>query len=807
MSLFQLFVSSSRSKSFFSIKKKGASWGALFFQEKTAFFPSRLSTSIWGLQKTKQIADCKLQIKNMQKTAIWNHKLAVSFLSIFFALFSILSYSQDTIKKPKIGLVLSGGGAKGFAHVGVLKVLERIGIKIDYIGGTSMGAIVGGLYASGYNAAQLDSIVTFTNFENLLIDYVPRSSKSFYEKRNDELYALVLPFNKLKIGVPQSLSKGMFNYNFFNRLTLHARHVRNFNEFPIPFLCIATDIAIGKQVVLDKGVFAQALMASSSLPSVFSPVILDGKLLVDGGVINNYPIEEIRKLGADIIIGVDVQSGLRDQEELQDATKILFQITNFQMIEKMDANVKNTDIYIKPDVKNIGAVSFEKAKEIILKGEEATFMVCEDLNKLADKLNPYQKPKLKIVSDSLYIKNIICRNLVHYSKAYIEGKLKFKSGAKIKYQDLETGINNIDATHNFATVIYSLEPNGDEDDLILNLIENPINTYLKFGLHYDGLYKSGLLTNITRKSNLFRNDVASFDLIIGDNVRYNLDYYIDNGYNLSFGFKSQLNQFDKTIAKEISAIIPNPTINAIGINFSDLTNQFYFQSIFAQKFLIGFGLEHKYLIINSETIANSNPIIDRSNYGSAFAYLKYDSFNNQYFPTKGWYFSGTVHTYLLSSDYNNAFNPLSIAKADTGIAFKVEKKTTVKIKTEGGFSVGGNSVPYFDFFLGGFGYISVNNFRPFYGYDFLSIAGDSYIKSSITIDYEIIKKNHLNFSANYANIQNNLFNSLDWISIPKYSGYAIGYGLETIIGPAEVKYSWSPETGRGYTWFSVGFWF
>ena len=730
-----------------------------------------------------------------------------------FALFVFLlatyqaSFSQDTIKKPKIGLVLSGGGAKGFAHVGVLKLLEQAGIKIDYIGGTSMGAVVGGLYASGYNAAQLDSIVSATNFDNLLIDYVPRSSKSFYEKRNDELYALVLPFNNFKIGVPQSLSKGMFNYNLFNKLTLHARHVRDFNQLPIPFLCIATDIEIGKQVVLDKGVLAQALVASSALPSVFSPVILDGKLLVDGGVKNNYPIEEIRKLGADIIIGVDVQSGLRDKDQLQDATKILFQITNLQMIEKMEGNAKNTDIYIKPDIKNIGAVSFEKAKEIILRGEEAAFTVYEDLNKLADSSNPYQKPKLKIESDSLHIKNIVCNNLVHYSKAYIEGKLKFQSGSKIRYKDLETGINNIDATHNFGTVIYSLEPNGEGDDLILNLIENPVKTYLKFGLHYDGLYKSALLANITNKNTLFKNDVASFDLIIGDNVRYNLDYYIDNGYNLSVGFKSQLNQFNKNVTKEISSLSIDPSVNSISINFLDLTNQLYFQSIFAQKFLIGLGLEYKYLNISSETIANANPVIDRSKYGSVFGYMKYDSFDNQYFPKSGWYFNGEIHNYLLSTNYTGEFNPFSIAKADAGIAFKILKKATVKIQTEAGFSIGDESVPYFDFVLGGFGFIPVNNFRPFYGYDFLSVAGDSYLKSSIAIDYEIFKKNHLNFSANYANIENNLFDSLDWISLPKYSGYALGYGLETIIGPVEVKYSWSPETSKGYTWFSIGFWF
>jgi NTE family protein len=732
------------------------------------------------------------------------------FIIFFFLLLTFLqSFSQDTIKRPKIGLVLSGGGAKGFAHIGVLKVLETAGIKIDFIGGTSMGAVVGALYASGYNAAQIDSIVTVTNFDNLLIDYVPRSSKTFYEKRNDELYALVLPFNKFKIDIPQSLSKGMFNYNLFNRLTLHVRHVRDFNQLPIPFFCIATDIEKGEQVILDKGVLAQALFASSALPSVFSPVVLDGKLLVDGGVTNNYPIEEIRNLGADIIIGVDVQSGLRDRSQLKDATKILFQITNLQMIEKMKMNSQKTDIYIKPDIKDFGVVSFEKAKEIILRGEEASFSVYEEIDKLSDKSNPYRKPKLKIESDSLYIVNVICDNLNNYSKAYIEGKLKFKSGAKIRYKDLENGINNIDATHNFGTVTYSLEPKGMGDDLKLNLIENPVKTYLKFGLHYDGLYKSAVLANITNKKMFFKNDVASFDLIIGDNVRYNLDYYIDNGYNLSVGFKSQLNQFNKNVTKQISNLSVNPLVdvNYINIDFLDLTNQLYLQSIFAQKFLIGAGLEHKYLNIKSETLATTNPILDRSNYESVFAYMKYDSFDNQYFPTKGWYISSDIHNYLFSSNYTGKFNPFSIAKADIGVAVKIFKKTTFKFQTEAGFSIGDESVPFFDFVLGGYGFVSINNFRPFYGYDFLSLAGNSYLKSSATIDYEIFKKNHLNFTANYANIGNNYFDSLIWISLPKYSGYALGYGMETVIGPLEIKYTWSPETNKGYTWFSIGFWF
>ena len=739
-------------------------------------------------------------------------QLSLTFAFFFFFAFFFLPFAlqaQDTIKKPKIGLVLSGGGAKGFAHVGVLKVLEQAGIKIDYIGGTSMGAVIGGLYASGYNATQLDSIVAGTNFDNLLLDDVPRSSKSFYEKRNDELYALVLPFNKFKIGVPQSLSKGMFNYNLFNRLSLHVRHERDFNKFPIPFLCMATDIEKGKQVILDKGVFAQALFASSALPSVFSPVIIDGKLLVDGGVTNNYPLEEIRKLGADIVIGVDVQSGLRDRDQLQDATKILFQITNLDMIEKMEENSKNTDIYIKPDIEDIGVVSFEKAKEMILRGEEATFSVYEDLHKLAEKPNGYQKPKLKIESDSIKIGNVICNNLTNYSLAYVIGKLNFKSGAKIKYKDLETGINNIDATHNFGNITYSLEPNGTKDDLILNLIENPIKSYLKFGLHYDGLFKSGVLANITNKKTFFRNDVASFDLIIGDNIRYNLDYYIDNGFNLSIGFNSQLNQFNKNITNQITSLSINPVkdFNSINVDYADVTNQLYLQSIFAHKFLIGGGIEYKYLEIKSETLANTNPMLDKSNYESIYGYVKYDSFDNQYFPRKGWYFSGDIHNYLLSSNFTGKFNPFSIAKADLGIAFKIFKKTTFKFQTEGGFSIGNESVPFFNFVLGGFGFVPLNNIKSFYGYDFLSIAGDSYLKSTLTFDYEIFKKNHLNFAANYANIGINLFDTLDWISLPKFSGYALGYGMETIIGPLEIKYTWSPENSKGYTWFSIGFWF
>ena len=736
----------------------------------------------------------------------------VGYWLLVIALYSpTASVAQDTIKKarPKIGLVLSGGGAKGFAHIGVLKVLEKAGVKIDFIGGTSMGAVVGGLYASGYNATQIDSIFYNTDFDQLLQDYIPRSSKSFYEKRNDEMYAITLPFKKLKIGIPIALSKGMYNYNLLSKLTHNVRNITDFSKLPIPFLCVATDIEKGEQVVLRNGYLAQAMLASSAFPSLFSPVEIDGKLLVDGGVVNNYPIDEIRKMGADIIIGVDVQDDLKDRNSLKDATRILVQITNLDMIKVMKDKIKLTDIYIKPDVSNFGVISFNEGKEIIQKGEEAAFGVYEQLKKLADTTEIYQVNNAKVKKDFLQIKNISINKLDNYTRAYVLGKLHFKNGSKISYENLKTGINNINATQNFSRISYTIEANQDEDEIKLSLTENPTKTFLKFGLHYDGLYKSAVLANITQKKLLFKNDVASLDIGLGDNIRYNLDYYIDNGFYFSFGLKSRYNTFNKNVTTDFrnGELLSQLGLNSINIDFSDLTNQAYLQTVFIQKFLIGAGIEHKYLKIESENLGQINPIFEKSSYASVFGYMKYDSFDNKLFPKKGWLFSGDIQSYLFSSDYTKEFHRYSIAKGEIGIVKSFYNKVTLKIQSDVGFSIGKDSVHFFDFVLGGYGFNTINNFKHFYGYDFLSIAADSYIKSCFTVDYEIYKKNHINFAANYANAEDDLFTNGNWLSKPKYTGYAIGYALESVVGPIEIKYSWSPELHRGFTYFSVGFWF
>jgi len=330
--------------------------------------------------------------------------------------------------KPKVGLVLSGGGAKGLAHIGVLKVIDSLGIKIDYVAGTSMGSIIGGLYASGYSGKQLDAIFQNIDFDTVINDDLPRSSTAFSERDDMEKYAVKLPFNDFKIRLPSALSKGHNTYSLFIKLLLHVNAVDDFSKLPIPFFCVATNIENGQQVILDSGNLTQSLMASSALPTLFQPVTINNDLLIDGGVVNNYPIEELRAKGMDVIIGV---KGNKD-----------------------------------------------------------------------------------------------------YTRAYVLGKLKLKSGEKISYKDFKKGIDNLVATNNFEAFEYELKdtPESAGYNLVASVKETDVNAFLKLGVHYDDLYKSGALVNLTKKQLLFKNDVGSLDFIVGDNVRYNFEYNPNNDF-------------------------------------------------------------------------------------------------------------------------------------------------------------------------------------------------------------------------------------------------------------------------------------
>jgi NTE family protein len=716
----------------------------------------------------------------------------------------------------KVGLVLSGGGAKGLAHIGALKTIDSLGVKVDYIAGTSMGAIIGSLYASGYSGMQLDSIFNSLNFDEVINDVLPRASKTFYERENSEKYALTLPFDEFKLHLPSAISRGQNIFNLLSKLTLHVSHISDFEQLPIPFFCIATNIETGEAVMLDNGSLPQAIAASGAFPSLLQPVYIDDQMLIDGGVVNNYPIDELRAKGMDIIIGVDVQDDLADRKELETAPEILIQINNFRTINDMKVKSKKTDIYIKPDIDDFNVVSFNDGRLIIEKGKIAANRLAGELQKITERIGYAPRMALKVPkTDSIKIKGISVQGNKRYTRSYILGKLKLKRDEKISYKDFNKGVNNLVATKNFDSFIYEFQPNEDGYNLITHLKESEIKTFLKFGVHYDDLYKSAALVNLTKTRAIFNNDVMSIDLILGDNVRYNFDYFIDKGYYWSVGLKSRYNSFHRNI--DAALILEDDDmdfegLNKIDVELSDLTNQFFVQTLFRKDLSLRLGMEHKRLKITSETFVEGNndeeeTIFENSDFFSLFGQLKFDTYNNRYFPNNGFLFDGDFHLFLSSSDFNDNFAEFSFAKAKIGYAIGFSDKFSVIVGSEGGFKIGDDSNNSLNFALGGYGNNFINNFISFYGYDYLSITGSGFVKGSLDLDYEIFKKQHILFSANFANVGDEIFKNGNWLSTPDYSGYAAGYSLETFLGPIEIKYTWSPEIEKARWFFNVGFWF
>jgi len=755
------------------------------------------------------------------------HKIIFLGAIFFIGLLHLPAQSKAPQEELKIGLVLSGGGAKGLAHIGALKVIDEAGIKIDYIGGTSMGAIIGALYASGYSGKDLDSIFSRTNFNQLIQDFVPRNAKTFYEKEDSERYALTLPFKDFKPSIPTAISKGQNIYNLLVQLLYHVRDTKDFNKLPIPFFCIATDVESGEEILLDQGYLPEAILASGTFPSLFEPSEIDGRILIDGGVVNNYPIQEVKDMGANFIIGVDVQHTLSQRESLESATEILLQINNYRTVRDMREKSKQTDLYIRPNIDAFSVIDFGEGAAIVKSGEEAAQAKLQELEALQDQMpNDLEKPTIvALQQDTIVVNRLVLMGNNQYTRGYIKGKLRFTIGEPISFKKLNQAINNLSATGNFKTIRHQLVSSEEGVSLVLKLRENSVKNFIRLGAHYDDLYKSGALINVTRKNFLQNDDVASFDFILGDNVRYNFQYYVDKGSYWSYGLNSSFTDFEMDTNVDVIAsnfdFENNPNIGQLNLDVTDITNQIYIQTVLQEEFAFSLGLEHKFLQYSTRTLNSLAPIeppgdanarnertfFERSSFYSAYGTLTLDTYDNRYFPKRGLFFDGDFHLYLLSSDFNDNFKEFSIAKARMGAAFPIIEKVSLNVETEGGFKLGTSGVTSFDFILGGFGNDFINNFQSFLGYDFLSLPGNSYVKAYANLDFEFAAKNHILLSGNVANVADDIFRTGEWFTEPDFNGFAVGYGLESFAGPVQVKYSWSPDTGDGFFFFSVGYWF
>jgi len=717
-------------------------------------------------------------------------------------LFPLMVFSQEN--QPKIGLVLSGGGAKGFAHIGVLKEIDKAGIKIDYIGGTSMGSIIGALYASGYTGEQIEKLVLDIDFTSLMQDLIPRNAKPYFDKEFGEHSFFTLP---VKNGVPQlptAISKGQNILDLFSRVLQHVDDVKDFSKLPIPFFCVATNAETGDGVLLESGSLPMAIRASGSFPTLLSPVTIDGKLLIDGGIVNNFPADIMKAKGMDYIIGVDVQGELLKKNELNSVVELLNQIAAYKIFENSSKAIRHVNVHIKPNIEDYSVISFEKTKEIIDIGNKEALKFTSIFDSISS-LQPEKRElsSIKTAYKKEKIKEIKVIGAKRFTSAFVKGRLNLRVGDSICKLELNDKIKLLSATENYDRIEYELKNNI----ATIKVLEKKDIAKIRLGAHFDQLYQSALLANYINKSLLIANDELSVDIIVGDRIRYNLNYFVDNGFYLSYGFKSRYNHF-RTNAPY------NPTniagINKIDISYSDITNQIFVQTTFNRMFALGLGFEQKTLKITTDTFNTpfrSGEVFDKNTYLDFFTYLKLDTYDDKNFPTKGFYVDLGAKWFFSSTDKFDVFDHVTQLNGRFGFATSMFKNTlTLKYQSDAGFTISDVENGVFDYFLGGNNQNYINTFVPMYGYEFGSLSEKSYIKSEIQLRCEIFKNNHLSFIANYARLENNVFKNAKIFDDIR-SGYALGYSIDSFIGPIEIKYAWSPDHKENFWHFNLGFWF
>lgn len=457
---------------------------------------------------------------------------------LLFVLLSGMSINHTTLKaqittdsltdyRPKIGLVLSGGGAKGFAHIGVLKVLEESGIKPDYISGTSMGSIVAGLYALGYSAEELEQLVTEANWNDLLTDKITLRDIPIQEKEDYPGYPLQMSFKKgAKLSLPSGMIEGQKIQALFSKLSWSSHAYDDFDAFPIPYRCVATDIISGKGVVFSEGNLAEAMRSSMSIPTVFTPIEKGNSLYIDGGLTINYPVQQCIDMGADFIIGV--YTGFEEnpkKEELQSMIKILARASALNGIIDAKTQIQKTNIFIVPNLTDYGAESFNKASQIIAIGELAArdSSVLASLKKIPGL--KYRRDSLPIKPDtsSIYINNIAVEGANRIDSLTIIKISQLEKETRMNASDIDAAVKRIYAAYLFDKVTYRIEQNSSKHMLVFKVDEG-YTGYLRLGLHYDNDYGPNALIRIAYNDFLLRSTKAVADLSIGSNPRMILSY-------------------------------------------------------------------------------------------------------------------------------------------------------------------------------------------------------------------------------------------------------------------------------------------
>ncbi|WP_443693172.1 patatin-like phospholipase family protein [Pseudomonas protegens] len=410
---------------------------------------------------------------------------------LFLCLLPLLAQSAEA-PRPKIGLVLSGGAARGLAHIGVLKALEEQGIRIDAIAGTSMGAVIGGLYASGYKIDELEKLALNIDWRQALSDAPPREDVPFRRKQDDRdfLVKQKLSFrDDGSLGLPLGVIQGQNLALLLESKLAHASDTRDFDKLPIPFRAVATDIASGEKVVFRKGHLPQVIRASMSIPAVFAPVELDGRLLVDGGMTDNIPLDVARDMGVDIAIVVDIGTPLRSRKQLNTVVDVLNQSITLMTRRNSEvqlAALHKDDVLIQPELSSFGVTDFGRAQEMIDAGYRATRILDTRLARLrpAHALDAELTAARQPSQRTPIISAIKVENDSKVSDEVIRYYIRQRIGEPLDLGRLETDMGTLYGLDFFEQVQYRVAHKGQDNTLVISARGKRSGTdYLRLGLN------------------------------------------------------------------------------------------------------------------------------------------------------------------------------------------------------------------------------------------------------------------------------------------------------------------------------------
>lgn len=708
-------------------------------------------------------------------------------------------------------MVLSGGGAKGLAHIGVLKVLEEAGIPVDYIGGTSMGSIVGGLYAIGYTPSELEKLSVSMNWDSLLTDKVSRRNLSIEEKDDIVRYFVSFPIRGKKIALPSGVIAGQNISALFNRLASPVYRENDFSKFPIPFICIGTDIENVESTVFRSGYLPQAMRASMAIPTVFAPEEIDGHLYVDGGVLNNFPVLDVKQMGADILIGSDV--GFRDMSRKELGS--LFGIVNQSMYalskEAILKNKKECKILIEPDLNDYNMMNFNNADSIIARGERAARQFLPQLKALADSLariEPFVKPMNNFTRfQSVDIREIEVEGLNYVPKEFVLRKLQLAVPSQVSLQELENSINLVYGTQFFDKITYQLVPL--EQGTILKLLVSERSTNLfRVGIHYDSDFKTALLLNTTFRNLMVPGSKISLDVALGENFAFNGLLYLNTGWNpnrLRDGKRKIFPDFGiRTSTHNLEVYEYQEEKRVASYNFSDATADFFWQANLTNNTALGGGFIFDYSYIKNNV---GVPGIPQSEFffGNVHLYYLLDTYNKAFYPSRGakLQVEAKYVTELAEGEIN--YNDFLQASSRFSFAFPISKRLTGTCHMFLGTS-SGNSVPYhYRYYFGGLGGTNLRGLYPFVGLKYMQETGLSAMALGTNLQWEMWDNNFLTakFNVGRAVVTRKSLMELNEIT---YGG-GLSYGYNSAIGPMEITFMVSNRLESIGGFINIGYWF